>query len=458
LIFFFEDLKPQDTGWRKSGKTINPLISIPMKNLTPSFVALAATMFTSSLFAQEAALASAQTDAVANPFDCVRTVATSDRTLGFEGGVVTQTFKACTNGALQNVSLNVKNASPGAAFLVELRDDRGEVLDLTRFTQADIKESTVSLNLSAPVKQGATYALMISAPESYPLALRYLQGPAGSLFKEGDPVRGELSATFGFKSHDLVEADEAVDFGRAGEAAPQNRGMEGQCKVDVNGHNGRFRLTTTGHNVTQTFSACSRGVLDMISVKVQGSFGDFTGRFFVRTADGSQTLYAQEISARNIENGELIIPMEVRVEAGETYMFGIKTIRDRRISLYNNSDDRVGTCRLNGAPQEANVEFTAYIAESNDVEAREELMDTKVITYPNPFADRLNIRLEGAKEEKAIVQLLDFSGNVLRSEIVNVKDHQGQVTFNTREIMRPGYYALRVIQGTEVKNITVMKR
>jgi len=39
-----------------------------------------------------------------------------------------------------------------------------------------------------------------------------------------------------------------------------------------------------------------------------------------------------------------------------------------------------------------------------------------------------------------------------------VKNAEGEITFQTRDIERPGYYALRVIQGDHVKNITIMKR
>ena len=68
------------------------------------------------------------------------------------------------------------------------------------------------------------------------------------------------------------------------------------------------------------------------------------------------------------------------------------------------------------------------------------------------------MRLENAVDGKAIVQLLDFSGNVLRSDLIYVKNAEGEITFQTRDIERPGYYALRVIQGDHVKNITIMKR
>jgi hypothetical protein len=83
---------------------------------------------------------------------------------------------------------------------------------------------------------------------------------------------------------------------------------------------------------------------------------------------------------------------------------------------------------------------------------------TKVTTYPNPFTDRVSVRLENAKEGNAVVQLLDFSGNVLRSDVIDVKDASEEISFDTNSISRAGYYALRIIQGDDVKNVTVMKR
>ena len=46
----------------------------------------------------------------------------------------------------------------------------------------------------------------------------------------------------------------------------------------------------------------------------------------------------------------------------------------------------------------------------------------------------------------------------LRADLIEVKDAEGEITFDTRDIERAGYYALRVIQGDSVKNITIMKR
>ena len=137
---------------------------------------------------------------------------------------------------------------------------------------------------------------------------------------------------------------------------------------------------------------------------------------------------------------------------------GIKTLHGRRIALKRNSQERVGECNHSGMTLGVNLEFTAFIAEQNDAPARSEEADTKLTTFPNPFADRITVRMENAPDGKAVVQLLDFAGNVLRSDIVDLKNAEGEITFNTRDIDRPGFYALRVVQGSNVQNMTIMKR
>ena len=418
-------------------------------------LAAVAALITGNLFAQEAALSNNQNDAATYSYDCVKTVTDHNRTLGIEGGVITQEFTACTTGQLKQAMITVKGATEGAVYAVELVDYRGNVVDMVRFSKNDLVQETMTLNLNAAVKEGKNYSIQITAPEGKPLALRYKQGAMGTLWKDGEPVRGQLAGMFGFASRDLAEAD-AMSEGR-GDAAPQNRALEGQCKVAVNGHDGRVRLNGLGHATTQTFTACSKGTLEHITLQVQSSFEGFKGRFFVKSAEG-EDLYAQTIYDRNIENGQLSLPLEIRVEQGQQLMFGIKALENNRIALQSNSEGRAGICKKNGATIEANLEFTAYIAEVDDTAARAEILDTKVTTFPNPFADRISVRLENAVDGKAIVQLLDFSGNVLRSDLIYVKNAEGEITFQTRDIERPGYYALRVIQGDHVKNITIMKR
>ena len=427
-----------------------------MKNNILSLLALTGTIFTGNLFAQEElGLSNAQNDAT-SAYDCVKSVTNHDKTLGFQGGVVTQQFTACADGALKHVALTVKGATENTAYLVQLMDSNGEILDITRFTKNALNQESLELDLNAPVKNGYDYALMISAPEGKPLALRYLEGPLGTLTENGAPVRGQLAATFGIKERSLPAVD-AMNEGRGEEARPNDRAAADQCKVGVYNADGRVILNGEGNRVTQSFIACSTGILEFLTVDVQASFGDFMGRMFVKNAEG-ETLYEQTITARNIKEGQLNLPLEIRVTQNEELTFGVKTLHGRRIALKRSSQERVGECNHSGMVLGVNLAFDATIAERDDTPARSDLSETKITTFPNPFADRITVRMENAPEGKAVVQLLDFAGNVLRSDIASFKNAEGEITFNTRDIDRPGFYALRVVQGNNVQNMTIMKR
>ena len=104
-----------------------------------------------------------------------------------------------------------------------------------------------------------------------------------------------------------------------------------------------------------------------------------------------------------------------------------------------------------------NLDFTSYIKESH-VGENADLDAAAITTFPNPFNDRINVRMENAPKGPATVQLLDFSGNIIRTETVIVKDAAGNISFDTRDIDGAGYYALRIIQGDQIKNVTVLKR
>ena len=51
--------------------------------------------------------------------------------------------------------------------------------------------------------------------------------------------------------------------------------------------------------------------------------------------------------------------------------------------------------------------------------------------------------------------IVDVARRGFKKEETNA---EGEITFNTRDIDRPGFYALRVVQGNNVQNMTIMKR
>jgi hypothetical protein len=147
----------------------------------------------------------------------------------------------------------------------------------------------------------------------------------------------------------------------------------------------------------------------------------------------------------------------LEVNAGEELTVAVKVLGESRLGIFSNSNGNAGSCAINGVEVNANVEFTAFISEDR-TGTPQDLEAASITTFPNPFADRISVHMKHAPEGKVVVQLLDFSGNVLRSDMLFVKDSEGNITFNTRDIERPGYYALRIIQGDQVKNMTILKR
>jgi hypothetical protein len=124
----------------------------------------------------------------------------------------------------------------------------------------------------------------------------------------------------------------------------------------------------------------------------------------------------------------------------------------------DNPADALGICTFNGTELETNVCFSALIKEkNNDTPSTFTVPNLKVTAFPNPFENELGIRIDGIEEGKVIVQLLDFAGNVLHADLINVTPDHKVINFNTDDINEAGFYSLRVIHGDDVTHTTVIK-
>ena len=356
---------------RNRGQIFNPLISSTMKKFIYPLAAAAA-LCTGNLFAQEAALITPNADSA---FDCVQENTRQNRTLDFEGNVMTQEFTACTSGTLSAVEVSLKGVTEDVWYLAEIVNNHGEVIDDTRFTHRNIVNETVQLNLMADVEQGHTYALQLTAP---------------------------------------------------------------------------------GHTITQSYTACANGTMTSLALNIAHHTYDFEGRIRVENEEGD-VIMNNKVDRTNIVKDAITLPVNAEVTAGETLTFYVKLGSDTQFAIKRNTQANVGECKLNGVSMDFNLDFTSYIKESH-VGENADLDEAAITTFPNPFNDRINVRMENAPKGPATVQLLDFSGNIIRTETVIVKDAEGNISFDTRDIDGAGYYALRIIQGDQIKNVTVLKR
>ena len=414
-------------------------------------LAAAAALCTGNLFAQEAALITPNADSA---FDCVQENTRQNRTLVFEGSVVTQEFTACTSGTLSAVEVAVKGMTEDVWYLAEIVNNHGEVLDDTRFTHRNIVNEIVQLNLMADVEEGKNYALQLTTPEEGDMSLRYQLTNMGTLWNDGEPVRGTLTAKFGFNTDNTqyVQSEYAT---RNGET-PETRAMENECKTSTGMADGKVKLTAPGHVITQSFTACANGTMTSLALNIAHHTAEFEGRIRVENEEGD-VLMNNKLDRTNIVKDAITLPVNAEVTAGETLTFYVKLGSDTQFAIKRNTQANVGECKLNGVSMDFNLDFTSYIKESH-VGENADLDAAAITTFPNPFNDRINVRMENAPKGPATVQLLDFSGNIIRTETVIVKDAAGNISFDTRDIDGAGYYALRIIQGDQIKNVTVLKR
>ena len=174
----------------------------------------------------------------------------------------------------------------------------------------------------------------------------------------------------------------------------------------------------------------------------------------------NNVMLAQEVSARNVKDGLLIVPMNEKVREGADYKILLKSNHGTRLAVLANDNpaDALGTCTFNGTELETNACFSALVKEkTNDTPSSFSDTDLKVTAYPNPFQNELGIRIDGIEEGKVIVQLLDFAGNVLRADMININPDNKVINFNTDDLRDVGFYSLRVVHGDKVTHTTVIK-
>jgi hypothetical protein len=304
------------------------------------------------------------------------------------------------------------------------------------------------------VKEGQNYALQLTTPEGGNMSLRYQLTNMGTLWNDGAPVRGTLTAKFGFNTDNTQYVES--EYATRNSNTPETRALENECKTSTGMSDGKVKLTAPGHTITQSYTACANGTMTSLALNIAHYTSEFEGRIRVENEEGD-VLMNNKLDRTNIVKDAITLPVNAEVTAGETLTFYVKLGSDTQFAIKRNTQANVGECKLNGVDMDFNLDFTSYIKESH-VGENADLDEAAITTFPNPFNDRINVRMENAPKGPATVQLLDFAGNILRTETVNVKDAEGNISFDTRDIDGAGYYALRIIQGDQIKNVTVLKR
>lgn len=223
----------------------------------------------------------------------------------------------------------------------------------------------------------------------------------------------------------------------------------------------------------QSFKACSNGQLQAIYLNILEN--PQTTVFAVQLYD----VHRNQLGSNMIEleegyTGLLKVKLPVLLSDGIKYTISLRVDNTSKIKFGAvRMDEADGTFSVGGWNLAGQLEFAVGQTDRN-VEAantgRVDIQNTyddgsmddnniqdAFIAFPNPFQNELNIEFTKAMKGQTQVILTDLSGNVISREVRTNVQWGDRITVSPRYELLPGVYAVRVLNGTNVTNYTVLK-
>ena len=231
-------------------------------------------------------------------------------------------------------------------------------------------------------------------------------------------------------------------------------------------------LLNEGDIVTQSFTACENGMVEKVyvSIKQTSNLGKISA--IVQDSRGEEIAGVKNKVSAGFD-GVITIKLLADVKAGSVYSLKLRALGTNIVLEGQYGQSSENDLHLNGWKLDGNI--TTAIGMRRVIERPESALDARnphgdnIIedratefhsnfnVFPNPFADQVTVTFKREFKGETIVMLTDLSGNVLHRE-VRENPVQGQnVNLNPAYNLRPGAYALRIINDNRVYNQTLMK-
>ena len=232
-------------------------------------------------------------------------------------------------------------------------------------------------------------------------------------------------------------------------------------------------LLNSGDIVTQSFTACDQGVVEKAYVIVKQTSTD--GTFSAEITDSrGQEIEGHKVVIKEGFSGVVTFKLQTKVDAGVTYFLKLKANNTNLVIEGQYGETSDNTLHLNGWKLDGHISTAVGIrreierpnsltsdrnpVDNNTIEDRASEFKTNFAVYPNPFADEVNLMFKREFKGETIVMLTDLSGNVLHREVrMNAMEGQN-VSLRPAYNLRPGAYALRILNDNRVYNLTLMKQ
>lgn len=231
-------------------------------------------------------------------------------------------------------------------------------------------------------------------------------------------------------------------------------------------------LLNEGDIVTQSFTACENGMVEKVYVSIKQSNNEGKISAVIQDSRGEEIFGVKNKVSAGFE-GVLTIKLPADVKAGSVYSLKLRALNTNIVLEGQYGESSENDLHLNGWKLDGNI--TTAIGMRRVIERPESALDARnpygdnIIedratefhsnfnVYPNPFVDQVTVTFKREFKGETTVMLTDLSGNVLHRE-VRENPVQGQnVNLNPAYNLRPGAYALRIINDNRVYNQTLMK-
>jgi hypothetical protein len=104
--------------------------------------------------------------------------------------------------------------------------------------------------------------------------------------------------------------------------------------------------------------------------------------------------------------------------------------------------------RLKQLDNDGKFEYSQVVTVVNEND-----LSSGIVTYPNPFSDRLSIDIKGAKAGNASIQVMDISGRLIMSFDKTILDGNQTLTLDGLASLSQGVYFVRV-SASGLNNVT----
>lgn len=422
------------------------------------------------LLLQTASAASPQDDLCKVEQDHINTA------IYIDGVQMTQNLRTCAKGTISSVEIIASADFNGGFFDLAIMDATFTPKAMQTITADNYNGTSFVLsNLSIPTMKNDQYTLVLRAQNGASCVVPATEDVdmfVGEARLQGEYLAKNAKFTLGVRSA-TPQLNEANDSRKAdvGNVTPPTNAMSrtaagldlnvtGDCHSAQRQSNGV--LNVVGGSFLQTFYACERGRVTEAKLAVPFVKPGFNYPYTLSHFNGD-VIAEGTFTSEDLLDGELLLTFDKgSVRKGQQLSLNVNCPEGSRIAMLAKGVENTdfGRLYIDGQTVPFNIAMAAGLesATAEDVLGTDDGREALALSaYPIPFGDALSVKVRGAVQEGARLQVLDHQGMPIKSITLTGGPLEAPVRFTDLGDLRPGIYSLRLLSGRQSVSIRILK-